>query len=92
MTTPSPPDPFAAAVTARDIYGSLSELRGELHADRTTQALLRRDVDDLKTHDRDQETRLRALERWRWGLPVSAVGSIAAAIAAIAAVAQGVGG
>ncbi|MFC5187141.1 hypothetical protein [Actinomadura harenae] len=42
-------------------------------------------LDDLTTRDADQEKRLRAADRWRYALPVTAAGSLLAGAAAIIA-------
>lgn len=81
--TPTPDDPFRAVVTAQTIYGSLQELRGELQADRSAQALTRKDVEELKHSRNDHESRLRSLEKWRYALPIT---SVCAAIASLGAV------
>lgn len=39
----------------------------------------------------DHETRIRGLERWRYALPVTALGSVAAAILALASLWKGAG-
>ncbi|GAA1455755.1 hypothetical protein [Nocardiopsis tropica] len=57
---PLPPDPFSGVITARDVYDVVRETQGDV----------RRSLDRLttvETTQADHETRLRALERWRWG-------------------------
>lgn len=57
---PLPPDPFSGVITARDVYDVTRE----------TQAEVRRalgEISHIKHQQADQETRLRALEKWRWG-------------------------
>lgn len=72
----APPDPFASVVTARDVYDAVRETQSDVRA-----SLARlRAVEDRQS---DHERRLRALEMWRYALPVSALASIAAAVAAI---------
>jgi hypothetical protein len=40
-------------------------------------------VADLIARDTDQEARLRAADRWRYALPITAVGAAAAAVASV---------
>lgn len=63
-------------VTAGDLYGELRELSGKLST-----AITHQEVTRTQLHDHEQ--RIRALEAWRYALPVSAVSALAAAIAAI---------
>ncbi|WP_017616394.1 hypothetical protein [Nocardiopsis salina] len=63
-------------VTAADLYGELRQLSGQLQTSITHQEVTR-------TQLRDHEQRIRALEAWRYALPVSAFSAVAAAIAAI---------
>ena len=83
MSDDKPQDPFSTVVTAQTIYGSLQEMRGELQADRASQALMRKDVDDLLKSKADHEVRLRSLEKWRYALPIT---SVCAAITGVCAV------
>lgn len=53
-------DPFVGVVTAKDIYDATRETQSDVRA-----AMAR--VETLETGQADQETRIRALEKWRWG-------------------------
>lgn len=64
-----PPDPFASVVTARDVYDATRETQSDVRA-----ALAR--VTALETTQSDQEGRLRALEKWRWGTGAALVGVV----------------
>lgn len=66
-------------VTAADLYGELRQMSGQLQTSITQQEMTR-------TQLRDHESRLRALEAWRYALPVSAFSAVAAAVAAIISV------
>lgn len=54
-------DPFVGVVTAKDIYDATRETQSDVRA-----AMAR--VQTLENGQADQETRLRALEKWRWGI------------------------
>jgi len=69
-------------VTAADLYGELREMSGKLST-----AITHQEVTRAQLHDHEQ--RLRALEAWRYALPVSALSAVAAAIAAIVSVFTG---
>lgn len=71
MTNP-PPDPFVGVVTARDVYDATRETQSDVRA-----ALAR--VTALETTQHDQEKRLRALEKWRWGTGSALVLAVLAA-------------
>lgn len=77
-----PPRPLGHTVTAADIYGELRQLSGQLQTSITQQELIRQQMTD-------HEQRLRALEAWRYALPLSALSAVAAAIAAIIAAVLG---
>lgn len=66
-------------ITFRDMYAQLQALVSEL-----------REVNHLmKSHgltSSDHELRLRALERWRYGLPVALLVSLISAVAAVLSV------
>lgn len=92
MTTP-PPDPFSSVVTARDVYDATRDTQAEVRAlgqrlDMSEQRATERDTEARARHA-DHEARIRSLEMWRYALPISAVGSVAAAVAAIVAALQG---
>lgn len=63
-------------ITFRDMYSELQRLVGEL-----------RDINSaMKDHNTsmiDHETRIRALERWRYSLPIALVVSIVSATATV---------
>ncbi len=63
-------------VTAADLYGELREMSGKLSTAITHQEVTRAQL-------RDHEQRIRALEAWRYALPVSAFSAIIAAVAAV---------
>lgn len=78
-------DPFASVVTARDIYGAVQELRGEM---RTTSGELREtrtDVTELKDGYDDHERRIQSLEHWRARWPLASLGALAGGAAALVA-------
>lgn len=55
-----PTNPFVGVVTPKDIYDATRETQSDVRA-----AMAR--VQTLENSQADQETRIRALERWRWG-------------------------
>lgn len=69
--------PLGYTVTVADIYGELRQLSGQLSTSITQQEVSRQKLDD-------HESRIRALEAWRYALPVSAVSAVVAGIAAVA--------
>lgn len=78
----TPPRPLGYTVTLGDVYGELRQMSGELRTSIIQQEALRNQL-------RDHETRLRALEAWRYALPVSAFSAVVAGIAAIVSVFYG---
>ena len=64
-------------VTVRDMYAQVQTLTGEV---RDVASQLR---DRLAPAYVDHETRLRALERWRYALPLSLVAGAASAVTTI---------
>lgn len=71
-----------AVITVADVYGQQRELSVQVQ-----QALLRQESDRERLGD--HEKRIRALEAWRYALPVSAISAVAAAVAAILSVLVG---
>lgn len=78
MTTPTPPDPFTGVVTARDIYAVAMATQGDVR-----RLVERMETQEKRTEERerdhdqahaDYESRLRALERWRWGTGAALLG------------------
>ena len=61
-------------------YTELGQLRTEVARVSGQLVAIGEFVTQARTERTDHETRIRALERWRYALPVSAVASIAAAI------------
>jgi hypothetical protein len=77
-TSPPTVDPFTGVVTARDIYavamttqGDVRRLVERMEHQETRAEERQRDHDAAHT---DYETRLRALERWRWGTGAALAG------------------
>jgi hypothetical protein len=64
-------------ISAREIYDEIVGMRDDLRS------LAQSRNDDTKTLD-DHETRLRSVERWKYGIPVTAVASVVAVIEALA--------
>jgi hypothetical protein len=67
---------------------TLSELTRDLRAVERTLVGVAADLQDLPDH----ESRIRALERWRWSLPAALVSSILSGAAALIAVLSSRGG
>lgn len=65
-----------AVVTVADVYGQQRELSAQVQA-----ALARQEHHASQLAD--HEKRIRALEVWRYALPISSISAVAAAIAAI---------
>jgi hypothetical protein len=55
-------------ITGREIYDEIVGMRDDVRS------LAQSRSDDAKTLD-DHETRLRAVERWRYGIPITAIAS-----------------
>lgn len=49
----------------------------------TVKEILLRVEDKLDASIGDHETRIRALERWKWGLPISSIGAVVATLVAL---------
>lgn len=64
-------------ISAREIYDEIVGMRDDLRS------LAQSRNDDTKTLD-DHENRLRSVERWKYGIPVTAVASVVAVIEALA--------
>jgi hypothetical protein len=64
-------------ISAREIYDEIVGMRDDLRS------LAQSRNDDTKTLD-DHESRLRSVERWKYGIPVTAVASVVAVIEALA--------
>lgn len=62
-------------VTIRDVYEEMRELTSEVRT-------LTSELKESRRTDDDHEKRLRVLERWMWGLPVSILTAIAAVVTA----------
>jgi hypothetical protein len=63
-------------ITIKDIYEEMRDLTSEV---RTLASELR----ESRRTDDDHERRIRVLERWMWGLPVSILTAIAAVVTAL---------
>lgn len=70
-------DESGFVVTIREVYDEMRELTSELRT-------LTSELKESRRTDEDHERRIRVLERWMWGLPVSIIGTIAAVIIALA--------
>lgn len=64
----------------------LRQIAADVGAMRTDLATVKADVAAIKSDTDDHETRLRGLERWRYGLPASLVVSLGSAAASLVAV------
>jgi hypothetical protein len=64
-------------ISAREIYNEIVGMRDDLRS------LAQARRDDSATLD-DHETRIRSVERWKYGIPVTAVASVVAVIEALA--------
>jgi hypothetical protein len=62
-------------VTIRDIYEEMKVLTAEVRT-------LTSELKESRRTDDDHEKRIRALERWMWGLPVSILTAIGAVVTA----------
>lgn len=78
-------DPFASVVTARDVYGAVQELRGEMRTTAAEVRVTQRDVSDLRDDVDSHEKRLQSLERWRARWPLASLGALAGGLAALVA-------
>ncbi|QMU72131.1 hypothetical protein [Streptacidiphilus sp. P02-A3a] len=64
-------DPLGVTISAREIYDEIVGLREDVRS--LTQA-----SEAVTARQQDHEERIRALERWRYALPVAAVTSLGA--------------
>ncbi|MFI9591040.1 hypothetical protein [Nonomuraea sp. NPDC052265] len=71
-------EPTGVVITFKDMYDEMRKLVVVVQT-------LTQELKESRDTDRDHERRLRVLERWMWGLPVSIVAAIAAAIKAFMA-------
>lgn len=74
----------ADSVLIQQIAADVSAVRAEVASISGRLGVTESRAADADAVRQDHEARLRALERWRYALPVSAVGSIAAVITEIA--------
>lgn len=74
----------ADSVLIQQIAADMSATRAEVASVSARLGVIESRAGDADTARQDHETRLRALERWRYALPVSALGSIAAIVIEIA--------
>jgi len=88
-------DPFASVVTARDVYDATRETQADVrHAltriDQHDRALdeIRRDQERAETeHAAEHQvfrSRLDAIDRWRYAMPVTAIAAVIAAVGSVA--------
>lgn len=68
-------EPTGVVITFKDMYDEMRKLVVVVQT-------LTQELKESRDTDRDHERRIRVLERWMWGLPVSIVAAIAAAIKA----------
>jgi hypothetical protein len=64
-------------ISAREIYDEIVGMREDVRS------LAQSRRDDSETLD-DHENRLRSVERWKYGIPITAVASVVAVIEALA--------
>ncbi|WP_343955607.1 hypothetical protein [Nonomuraea longicatena] len=69
------PDELGFTVTLRQIYEEMRDLTAEVRT-------LTSELKESRKTDEDHERRLRVVERWMWGLPVSIIAAVAAVIKA----------
>lgn len=70
-------------ITTKDVVLRLDEKVDGLIRDMADVKVIASTVGTTVETLHDHEMRIRSLERWKWGLPVSAVGAVAAVLAAI---------
>lgn len=83
--TESTPDPFSGVVTARDIYGALQEMRGEMRTSAAELREVRANIAELRETDDEHEQRIRSLEQWRARWPLASLGALVGGAAALVA-------
>ena len=67
-----PDEPLGVTISAREIYDQIVGMRGDV------QSLLQSNTEVQKTLD-DHEQRIRSNERWRYGMPIAALGAVVSA-------------
>ncbi len=70
-------DSLGVHISPREIYDEIIGMRGDVRS-------LGEQTESVRTELADHESRLRALEAWKYALPVATVAGIAAAIAQFA--------
>lgn len=81
----SVPDPFASVVTARDVYGAVQEMRGEMRSTTAEVRSVKDDITALKKSRTEHERRIQRLEHWRARWPLSTLTALIGGLAALAA-------
>ena len=82
MTEPT----SGVTITLKDVYDLLNELRNQATQSNTRIEMITARNINADTMHQDHESRLRALEKWRYAIPATAVtaaGGVATAITAI---------
>jgi anti-sigma-K factor RskA len=69
-------DPLGVVISARDIYDELVGMRDDVRS-------LAQSSRTAEERQNDHESRIRSLERWRYGIPASVVAAVVAAGAAM---------
>jgi hypothetical protein len=69
-------DPLGVTISAREIYDQIVGLRDDVRS-------LVQSNQEVSHKLDDHETRLRSIERWKYGIPIAAVGAVGSAGVAI---------
>ncbi|MDA2805695.1 hypothetical protein [Nocardiopsis suaedae] len=78
-------DPFNGVVTARDVYGAVQEMRGEMRTTAGEMRQVRADIAELRETGDEHEQRIRSLEQWRARWPLASLGALVGGLAALVA-------
>jgi len=70
-------DPFGVNIGAREIYDQLVGLRDDVRS-------LIQDREDTARTLNDHEDRLRAIERWKYGVPLATLAALCSAVVGLA--------
>lgn len=83
QNTPSA-DPFAGVVTAKDIYDTVNDTKVLVQRSLDRQEALEKQHKEFRTELDDMKERVAKNEKWRYMLPISAVGAVGATVVGLA--------
>lgn len=79
----SDPNPFSGVVTAKDIYDTVNDTKALVQRSLDRQEALEKQHQELRSELDDVRDRVSKNEKWRYMMPITAVGAIVAAGGAV---------